>query len=114
MVLFENGMYNATLVSPALADLEVSGIRVELATALKRKTGMPIIYKRDDATLIDDSAFEILLGNTNRPQSAYPEGADEETDAYYCVEIKGNKLVINGSDVYELKRAVDCFIYKYL
>jgi len=55
-----------------------------------------------------------LFGLTDRAESAYPEGLDDERDAFWRVCWQGNKLVINGSDCYQLGLAVDYFVENYL
>lgn len=114
MVLFENGEYKFTFIAPALADLEVTELRNELARAFKAKTGVTPTFKKDDAVEASADSPEVLFGQTDREASGAPEGTDEERDAYYSVYVTGNKLVINGSDSYQLGLAVDYFIENYL
>ena len=114
LVVFENGKYQIEFVSPAEADAEVSAIRNDLRAAFKAKTGITPNFKGDDKSDADSAVLEILLGNTNRPESAKPEGVVAGTDSYYVVAVIGNKLVINGSDPYQLEIAADYFVENYL
>ena len=114
MVLFENGKYKINIIVPALADIEVSGIRNDLVSAFKSKTGIAPAYKKDDAVEADEDSVELLLGETNRSESAAPDGVDEKKDSFFLVIVKENKLIINGSDSYQLSLAVDYFIENYL
>lgn len=50
-------------------------------------------------TAPDDAAFEILIGATNRPQSAEAlNAAGENGSAQYVIAVIGNKIVINGTN----------------
>ena len=113
-VIFESGKYQCEFIYPALADSSVAELRNELRTAFKAKTGLNPSFKDDNASGANAEVVEVLLGDTNRPESAAPAGMSEETDAYYTVSVVGNKLVINGSDSYQLGVAVEYFIEKYL
>ena len=67
---------------------------------------------KDTDSAADSSVVEILLGQTNRPESALPDAG--EHDAWVYVGIRGNKLVINGSNAYMLEQAVNHFISECL
>ena len=114
LVIFENGKYAVDFIYPAAADADVSAIRNDLRASFKAKTGITPNFRGDDKSDADAAVFEVLLGNTNRPESAKPEGVAEGTDSYYVVAVVGNKLVINASDPYQLEVAVDYFVEKYL
>lgn len=114
MVIFENGKYNCEFINPALSDAEVSDLRNGLRSAFKAKTGVTPSFKGDDKSAADAGVFELLLGNTNRPESADPAGVVEGADSFYTVAVIGNKIVINGSDSYQLEKAVEYFIENYL
>ena len=114
IVIFENGKYNASFIYPVLVDASVSGIRNKLRAALKAKTGVDPGFFGEDKLDVRADTFEVLLGNTNRPESAAPAGVVEDIDTYYTVAVIGNKIVINGSDSYHLGVAVDRFIESYL
>lgn len=112
--IFADGKYQCKLIAPGLADVEATEQRNVLRQAFKSKTGVTPAFEKDDAVGADDASPEILFGQTNRAQSGYPEGVDRDTDAYWMVAIEGNKLVINGSDAYQLSLAVNYFIESYL
>ncbi len=114
MVIFENGKYNCEFVYPASADSSVAELRNELRTAFKAKTGINPSFKDDGKSDANAEVFELLLGNTNRPESMAPQGVTEGSDSYYTVAVVGNKIVINGSDSYQLGVAVEYFIETYL
>ena len=113
-VIFADGEYKCTFIVSGLADTEITKVRNELTKAFKAKTGISPAFRKDDTVALDDSSFEILLGATDRPQSAAPEGTDEDRDVYYSVSFVGNKLVINASDAYRLGLATEYLIDNYL
>ena len=114
MVIFENGQYHCKFVYPVLAVAAVSKIRNELRDAFAKKTGVIPSFLGEDKIDVDADVFEVLLGMTNRPESAIPEGVVEESDSYYTVAAIGKKIVISGSDIYHLGIAVRTFIGTYL
>ncbi len=114
LVIFENGKYNCEFVYPTWSDASVSELRNELRAAFKAKTGINPSFAGDEKSKANAEVFEVLLGNTNRPESAAPAGVTEGTDAYYSVSVVGNKLVINGSDSYQIGVAIDYFVENYL
>ncbi len=114
MVIFENGKYHCGFVHPVLAESAVSKLRNELRDAFGRKTGVMPSFLGEDKIDADAEVFEVLLGKTNRPESAAPERVIEESDSYYTVAVVGRKIVINGSDIYQLGVAVRSFIENYL
>ncbi len=60
----------------------------------------------------DDNALEILIGNTNRPQTA--EAMAKAGDAGFTVEINGNKIVIVGANDTLTVAAVNYFTQTYV
>ena len=114
IVIFQNGQYHFRFVNPVLADAAVSKIRNEIRDAFARKTGVVPSFLGEDKSDVNADVLEVLLGMTNRPESAMPEGAVEDCDAFYTVAVKGNKIVINGSDTYHLGVAARYFIENYL
>ncbi|MBR7098672.1 MAG: hypothetical protein IKC59_04585, partial [Clostridia bacterium] len=113
-LIFADGAYQCKLIAPGLADNEVTEQRNTLRQAFKRKTGLTPSFEKDDAIEADVAVAEILLGQTNRAESGAPNGVNPDTDAYWKVAIEGNKLIINGSDAYQLSLAVNYFIETYL
>ena len=108
LVLFEGENYNYTLVyGSQREDWENSAI-VEIYEALTKECGTePELLSY---TELEDSKStkQILIGSTNRSESALPElDAD---DCYWCVKVDGNKIIVNGSNEYMLGLAVDFFM----
>ena len=110
IVIFENGQYYFKFVNPVLAEGAVSKIRELIRVAFEKKTGVIPSFLGEDKSDVNAEVFEVLLGKTNRPESAAPEGVVEDNDSFYTVAVKGNKIVINGSDIYQLGVAARCFI----
>ena len=108
LVLFEEEAYNYTLVYGSdRADWENSAI-VEIYESLTKECGIEPELLAD--TELEDSGEtkQILVGSTNRPESALPElDAD---DCYWCVKIDGDTIIVNGSNEYMLGLAVDHFM----
>ena len=114
LVVFENGKYHCEFVYPNEAESEVLELRNKLRAAFKAKTGVNPSFLAAEKSQANAEVFEVLLGNTDRPESAAPAGVVEGSDSYYTVAVIGNKLVINGSDSYHLGVAVEYFIENYL
>jgi len=103
--LFDGTEYTGKLVYPAAAD----SFRKEVSNALKSVLGKRPDTVVDSQEEIDADAVEILIGRTNRPESAKMD-SNRPSDAWYFVGIIGNKLVINGSNSYMLEVAINYFI----
>lgn len=88
-------------------------LRTVLSNAMKKAYGKAPIFITDEKQPADSGRVEILLGNTNRPESAYaPETG--KTDAWFFVGIVGQKLVINACNDYMLEKAVLYFTEEFL
>ena len=114
LVIFENGKYNCEFIYPGFSDATMSEFRNELRAAFKAKTGISPSFKGDDKVDADAEVFEVLIGDTNRPESAAPADVVENSDSYYGVSVVGKKIVIHGSDSYQLGVALNYFIETYL
>ncbi len=89
------------------------------ATQMKKninsQTGAAIMLEDDwlkAGTEPDDAAYEILIGVTNRHQSADVQAA--LSGACYAIEIVGNKIVIVGTNETITADGVNYFIEKYI
>lgn len=60
----------------------------------------------------DSSAKEILIGATNRPETA--EVKEKLSDFNFGIEVVGNKIVITAKNEYDVERAVAYFIENYI
>lgn len=86
-----------------------------LISAIKDYTGATLSYKRDylpRGEEPDANAKEILVGETNRPETA--EATKELGMGEYTISVVGNKLVVCGGDVSSTVAAVDYFVMKLI
>ena len=111
-----------TVVRADEADGLTVNIAIELQNALKNtynaKVGISsdISTKREpDGTVINDK-YEILVGDTNRPESiaARAELEASDTEDTYIICVKGKKLIILGKNGFATKFAVKLFMEQYL
>ena len=110
LALFEENAYNYTLVySHQRADWEDAAI-VKLYDGLEDLCGVtPQLVA--DTELPATEGKQILIGSTNRTESALPQlGA---ADSYWSVKIDQDKVVINGNNEYALGLAVDHFMSQW-
>lgn len=85
-----------------------------LNTTYSAKVGLSDdwVKKTDADGTITTEDFEILLGDTNRRESSL---AREQLGDYdYIICVMGNKVVIQGKSVYNVKYAVEQFVMKYV
>ena len=115
VTFFDGSTFAGNVVYPSLdADEEFSAVRRTLTGALRQKLGGVSPSTQKDTSAKPDSArIEILLGNTDRPESAVPAGVGKN-DGWYFVGVIGNKLVINAANTHLLSQAVQVFINEYL
>lgn len=86
----------------------------DLNKAYKSKVGISDdwVKKTDADGTISTEDFEILLGDTNRKESALAKEQMGGNDYIICVI--GNKVVIQGKSVYNVKYAVEQFVEKFV
>lgn len=100
-----------SIVYPYLLNNYTKNIINDFQNELKKASGLSIPLKDDyikNWGTPDDSAYEILIGNTNRPQSA--EALQSINEYGYVIKISGNKIVINGSNELAVEQAVKDFM----
>ena len=110
--VFDGTQYTAKIIYSTETDADITTLRGTLSKQMKDLFGAAPEMAKDTDSAADSSVVEILLGQTNRPESALP-GAGEH-DAWVYVGIRGNKLVINGSNAYMLEQAVNHFLTECL
>lgn len=107
-VLFEENAYNYKLVySYQRADWEDAAI-AKLHDGLDDLCGVAPELAVDTELAQSADSREILIGSTNRVESAFPELG--EADCYWCVKVSENKVVINGNNEYAIGLAADYFL----
>ncbi len=103
---------NAVIVSSASADSETATAVQILVDAIRQYTGVDATVKTD-AELEDATKTEILVGATNRAQSAGVL-ADLNGQSGYVVKKVDGKIVINAINVMMLDDAVNYFVNNYV
>ena len=113
--LVENGETKFTIVRSDRAAATVVEIVKNFRTTINDKYGceMPLIsdwMKPGEES--DPNAYEILIGDTNRPESQEIINSLEENS--WAVELKGNKLIICATSDAMLSVAVEWFIENHV
>ena len=103
---------NVVIVSSASADSETAAAVQILVDAIRQHTGVDATVKTD-AELEDATKTEILVGSTNRAQSAGVL-ADLNGQSGYVVKKVDNKIVINATNVMMIDDAVSYFVNNYV
>ena len=110
-ISFENG-YN--VIYAADASDSMSAQVTAFASSLEAKTDSDIDLKKikADAALEDAGEYEILVGNTNRPETA--KALKKIKDHGYIIAVYGKKIVIVGTTNLLTCLALDCFTESFL
>ncbi len=116
VAIYKDGKTEYKIVRGQRSSDGVKDIVVELRSALNQTFGSaPYLsddWVKDESTLSED-APEILIGDTNRPDSialkeALPAGNS------YAIAVKGSRVVIVAANEAVLAKAVDVFIHDYV
>lgn len=114
--IYKDGKTEYKIVRGQRSSDGVKDVVVDLRAALEKACGSaPYLsddWVKDQATLSED-AFEILIGETNRPdsialQKSLPAGNS------YAIAVKGSRVVIVATNEAVLAKAVDVFIKDYV
>lgn len=92
--IVSGGESDFVLVYPKKAGDSVVQGALEIKGLLKMKTGVDMKVVDDESVAADSGAKEILIGETNRPESDVKAELAGYND--YIVKLTGNKLVIAG------------------
>ena len=95
-----------TIVRPVKASKNCIKAAIDLKAAIDSLSGVPIGISDDWAKNVEDidrSAYEILVGETNREES---KSAYEKLVYGYSIEVTENKVIIAASNDYFLELAV--------
>ena len=93
--VFGEDMTKYTIILAASAGNEVKQQAQALSNLINEHTGVKVPVKTDAEVSADSSSKEILLGQTNRSESA--EVLENAGTNGYAVKFTGNKLVIVGT-----------------
>lgn len=109
IALNESKKSNFIIVRPAGSDDAVRDLAESIRAAVFYATGIRLPSVTDDSPAAQNSAgYEILVGETNRAESAEAYASLHYRD--YSVSVVGNKIVIAGEAQYMLKPAVEAFV----
>lgn len=99
-----------TIIRPERATETEKSIYSSFYTALNKKTGLKIKFTDDfvrEGTEFTEAEYEILLGKTNRKESA--EALSGLRGSEYIITVIGKKVVINAGCYQALKVALEKF-----
>ena len=105
----EDGTFLYKLIRPDTNSNEIKQIFIELRKAVNDTFNISVEFEDDWADVKD---YEILVGLTNRPESA--QVAQNLADYSYKIEVVGNKIVIVGKDDKATVAGVQYFMSNYL
>ena len=114
-VIVDNGETKYTIVRSERAKEEIVDLAVSLRLSINEKFDCNIAIGSDwvkPGTEIDPSAYEILVGDTNRPETE--EVKKDLAPNSWAIKNVGNKLVICASDNAMLAVAVEWFVKNYV
>ena len=103
---------NYTLIRSEQANSYLAADCVTFSKGLSALTGKSIRVRNDHSAEAKDDTFEILIGDTNRPQSAAAKAALNGEG--YSVTVNGNKIVIVASNDVILSDALEAFLQTYV
>lgn len=106
--IIKDGALNYKIIVPARADDSVLSLAALLTNNIKKWYGIECSYEFDSVTPASDGAYEILIGDTDRPESAAAIDGLRSRD--YVMRIYGNKLVLGGPNAKMVERAVNAFV----
>lgn len=113
--LVASGSSDYKIIVPEESGEKLLGAMHNLRAALEDYTGAKLTYDRDTlmrGETADPNAKEILIGATNRPESA--QEAEGLKVSEYKISAVGNKLVMVGFGEVESISAVNYFVDKFI
>lgn len=108
--LSENGTANFIILYPEGND-SLSQLASKLQMEIMKSTNIYVSCKKDTAVEYDENAIEILIGNTNRPESKSAFDRLMGPSDYIC-ELIGNKITITGKNLNAVTSAYSYFVSK--
>ena len=105
----EDGKFLYKLIRPDTNSNEIRQAFIDLRKAVDAAFNISVEFEDDWAEVRD---YEILVGPTNRPESA--QAAEGLADYSYKIEVVGKKIVIVGKDAKAVARGVQYFMDTYL
>jgi len=99
------------IVYPTACSVELKDLAKSITNSINKKHNMLFKNGNDRGGLEEAAEYEILVGDTNRPESV--RGYELTGGGGWWVSIEGNRVVINGGTVKEIAEAVDYFLENY-
>lgn len=106
--IIRDGNLNFKIIISARADDSVLSLAALLTNNIKKWYGIECSYEFDSVTPTTDDACEILIGDTDRPESAAAVEGLRSRD--WAMQIYGKKLVLCGPNAKMTERAVNAFV----
>lgn len=107
LTLVEDGRSSYVVIYPENADRELMQAVNDLISSVKQATGVTLADRSDYlSATAEPAAYEILIGSTNRAESAI---ADDFRTGDYTVAVQGTKLVLCGGSSAATANAVAYF-----
>ncbi|MBO5295001.1 MAG: hypothetical protein J6B71_07160 [Clostridia bacterium] len=110
--LIKDGTVNYTIVYNRNQD-EAYTLATRLRNEIKEYLGANIYIRMDTEYDPDETTLEILLGNTNRPESQEALAQTPRLKDYF-VGVIGNKYVVAGNNEAMIEKALNFFLSKYV
>ena len=114
--LYEDGVTEYKIIRGQRSSAQVKTIMANLHEALKDRLGSAPLVGDDwvkDEAMLDEDACEILLGDTNRPESIALKEELPQGDSY-IIAVEGKRVIIVASDEKVLAEAADVFVKEYV
>ena len=117
-VIAADGATSFKVIRGETANSVIKELAVDLFNTLndtyKSKVGLSDDWVRQigNAESVETEDYEILIGDTNRKESALAKEQLGDNDYIICV--MGNKVVIQGKSVFSVKYGVEQFVAKYV
>lgn len=110
LTIFADGKMNFRIIRPVKTSDAVVKAAMDLASQLSKYFGVEITAERDVLfpAAENTDTFEILVGDTDRPESAEAVKGLKTRD--FACAIYGNKIVLNGTSAAMVTRAVNSFV----
>lgn len=103
LLLVADGETHCVIVRPKVFSKTLMSFYSDLAVAIQQKTGVSVVGVTD-TTQSKDGLVEILIGDTNRPEST--QAKEKLGDFEYSVSVINGKVVVVGSDEVMLEKAI--------
>ncbi len=115
LALVENGTSAFTIMRSDYASSLYTNLSLEIQRAIESVSGAKLPLATDYETKDSDNTalYEILLGETNRPESAAAKEELTENDQY-LIRISGNKIILIGNSDEAITEAVTYFLATYV